>query len=393
MTGIGKYTSGMVEHMIDAGIECTVVTAFPFYPQWHVQHPYKNRFYKKEINGLLTIYRCPFYIPSKPSGFRRMIQDASFILTSFIILLKLFFTKRFDVFITVAPPFHLGLLALFFRLFSNTRIVYHIQDLQIDLARDLNMIRFKPLLALMFRLEKYILGKVDHVSTISEGMIRKVREKTDIKVIHFPNWVDTNIFYPVPDKISMKKKWGFDHHHNVVLYSGNIGEKQGLDNILYVAEKCIPIPSLQFVICGNGAYKSRLLERADIMGLKNVHFMPLIPIEEFNHFLNMADIHLILEKKNASDLVMPSKLTTILAVGGHVIATANPGSSLYHTITENNIGLVIEPENVNQLYEAILQAFAEKPDCTQNARTFATTHLSINTIMNTFLTNIRLHAI
>lgn len=116
--------------------------------------------------------------------------------------------------------------------------------------------------------------------------------------------------------------------------------------------------------------------------------MPLQPIDEFNNFLNMADVHLILEKKNASDLVMPSKLTTILAVGGNVIVTANAGSSLYHVIKNNNLGLVIEPENVNQLYEAIVHVSSQKSDWAGNARTFATSNLSGSMIMNKFLNNI-----
>ncbi|SEW20687.1 colanic acid biosynthesis glycosyl transferase WcaI [Chitinophaga sp. YR573] len=385
LTGIGKYTSGMVEHMVSEGISCTVVTAFPFYPQWHVQQPYKNRFFKKEVNGLLTIYRCPFYIPRKPSGFKRMMQDISFLLSSSIILLKLIFSKRFDTFITIAPPFHIGFAALLFRFFRNTRVVYHIQDLQIDLAKELHMIKSDKLLKWMFKLEKYILEKADHVSTISEGMINKVKQKQDIPVIYFPNWVDTQLFYPLPDKIMLKKKWGFKSDDHIVLYSGNIGEKQGLDNILHVAERC---HNIQFVICGTGAYKGRLLELSVIMGLQNVHFMPLQPIEEFNNFLNMADIHLILQKKNAADLVMPSKLTTILSVGGNIIATASEGTSLYHTIANHNLGLLIEPENIDQLHKAIVQLSATQNNWSPNARTFATSYLSGSTIINQYICSI-----
>jgi len=385
LTGIGKYTSGMVEHMVSEGISCTVVTAFPFYPQWHVQHPYKNRFFKKEVNGLLTVYRCPFYIPRKPSGVKRMIQDITFLFSSAIILLKLIFSKRFDTFITIAPPFHLGFAALLFRFFRNTRVVYHIQDLQIDLAKELQMIKSGKLLKWMFRLEKYILGKADHVSTISEGMINKVKQKHDIPVIHFPNWVDTQLFYPLPDKMMLKKKWGFRSDDHIVLYSGNIGEKQGLDNILYVAQRC---HNIQFVICGTGAYKSRLLELSAIMGLQNVHFLPLQPIEEFNNFLNMADTHLILQKKNAADLVMPSKLTTILSVGGNIIATASEGTSLYRTIANHNLGLVIEPEDIDQLHKAVMQLSAIRNNWSPEARTFATSHLSGNTIINQYICSI-----
>jgi colanic acid biosynthesis glycosyl transferase WcaI len=116
--------------------------------------------------------------------------------------------------------------------------------------------------------------------------------------------------------------------------------------------------------------------------------MPLQPIEEFNNFLNMADIHLILQKKNAADLVMPSKLTTILSVGGNIIATASEGTSLYHTIANHNLGLVIEPENIDQLHKAVMQLSVTQNNWSRDARTFATSYLSGNTIINEFLHNI-----
>jgi colanic acid biosynthesis glycosyl transferase WcaI len=119
--------------------------------------------------------------------------------------------------------------------------------------------------------------------------------------------------------------------------------------------------------------------------LDNVIFYPLQPIEKFNRFLNMADVHLVIQKANASDLVMPSKLTTILAVGGLALITANDGSSLYNLVKKYHCALLVEAENQQALNQGMLQAIMENnQDITKNARTYAERHLSIDNVMADF---------
>lgn len=391
-TGMGKYTAGMVNYMVQQGIACTVLTSYPFHPEWKVKLPYKNGSYTKEISddGLLTVHRCPMFVPANPTGLTRIIQETSFILSSSLILLKLVFTKKFDAFIIISPPFHLALVALAYRFFRKTKVIYHIQDLQIDLANELNLIRSKRIINLMFKIERYILGKVDFVSTISEGMVRKIKQKRKINVVTFPNWVDTKHFFPVENRIFLKLKWNFAADDFIVLYSGNLGEKQGLELILQVALQFQACKKIKFIICGNGAYKIRLLEQAGKLGISNVHFIPLQPEEDFNNFLNIADVHLIIQKKNMADLVMPSKLTTILAIGGQVIATADPQTTLHDVITDNHIGKVTRPDDVQQLCDAITE-FAQNPESfSARARTYALENLSVDVIMAKFLKDVDL---
>lgn len=393
-TGMGKYTAGMVDYMVQQGIACTVITSYPFHPEWKVELPYKNGSYSKEVsdNGLLTLYRCPMYVPANPTGLTRILQETSFILSSSLVLFKLIFKQKFNAFIIISPPFHLGLVALAFKFFSNTKIIYHIQDLQIDLAKELKMIRSQSVLKLMFKIENYILNKVDYVSTISEGMIRKIKLKRNIQVVSFPNWVDTDQFFPVKNSIEIRAKWNFSENDFLVLYSGNLGEKQGLELILEVAVKFRSVLNVKFIICGNGAYKTRLLELANQLRVNNVYFIPLQPEEEFNHFLNMADVHLIIQKNHASDLVMPSKLTTILAVGGHIIATAKPETTLYHVINDNDIGIVTAPDHAGELYHSIL-IMMEKPRMqSAKARDYALKQFSVNNIIKKFLKDVELNS-
>lgn len=114
-------------------------------------------------------------------------------------------------------------------------------------------------------------------------------------------------------------------------------------------------------------------------------FFPLQPIEEFNSFLNAADVHLVIQKANASDLVMPSKLTTILAVGGLALITANIDSGLSALIEKYDMGLVVAAENQQALNEGITHALAQDHSLTRrHAREYAERYLSIDSVMRDF---------
>lgn len=397
-TGIGKYNGEMIDWLAKNGYNCTVVTTFPYYPQWKVQEPYTNRWFKKEIvdhpasGTKVTIYRCPSYIPSQPSGKKRMVQDMSFWISKSWIVLKLVMTsKKFDLIITIAPPFHLAYLGLMVRNFTGGKILYHVQDLQIEAAQDLGMLSNNKLLSKLYEVEANILSKVDFVSTISEGMIEKVAAKVDKEVIFFPNWADTSFFYPIADRESLKKAWGFNAEDLVVLYSGAIGEKQGLENVIYAADLLRNEAKIKFIICGSGPYKEKLVAMADEKNLTNLIFMPVQDKDKFNEFLNMADLHLVLQKANAGDLVMPSKLTTILAVGGASIVTCLPGTSLYNLLSKYNLGYIIEPESYELLAQKIREIQYQQGDTEkkcENARNYAIKYLNIDNVMGSFVEKI-----
>ena len=222
------------------------------------------------------------------------------------------------------------------------------------------------------------------MSSISEGMLNKIRAKIDKDVLFFPNWVDTSLFYPLPSRHLLKEKWGYKESDTVCLYSGAIGEKQGLEIILNVAGLLQNSPDIKFIICGSGPYKEKLVEIATQNKLTNIQFLPVQEKEVFNEFLNMADVHLILQKSEASDLVMPSKLTTILAVGGVSLITSARGTSLYNVVNNYNVGYVVEPGNDELLADAIQKINTESDIETKrnNARDYALKYLNIDNVMN-----------
>jgi colanic acid biosynthesis glycosyl transferase WcaI len=383
-TGIGRYTGEMLTWLAGQGHEVTMITAYPYYPHWKIQKPYSGWLYKKEtpLPGL-TLYRCPLYVPAVPTGLKRMIHEGTFFLSALLIVIRLLFKRGADTVFAIAPPFHLGFLALLYRFFKGSTVVYHLQDLQIDAAKELGILKSPPLFSVLFSLEKFILRKADIVTTISAGMHERILKKVKRQVVIFPNWVDTSLYYPVKERGELRQKWGFLSEDKLVVYAGSIGEKQGLDVLLNIAATLGVHKQIKFVICGTGPFKDKLVRLASDLGLDNVFFFPLQGDDVFNDFLNIADVHLVLQKGDAADLVMPSKLTTILSTGGLTIATAKPGTTLYEVITDNQMGIIVSPDNQLELSDAIVHCF--ETDHSQkriNARNFAERNLDKAVILN-----------
>lgn len=72
-----------------------------------------------------------------------------------------------------------------------------------------------------------------------------------------------------------------------------------------------------------------------------IGFFPLQPVEKLGALLGMADVHLLPQIAGAADLVLPSKLTNILASGRPILATALQGTALANEV--GNAGIVVAP--------------------------------------------------
>ena len=175
----------------------------------------------------------------------------------------------------------------------------------------------------------------------------------------------------------------------VALYSGNMGAKQGLEVLADVARLLAQeVRQVVFVFCGNGAGRADLVARCQ--GLANVRFMDLQPLERLPDLLATADIHLLPQRADAADLVMPSKLTGMLASARPVVATAHPGTDLATVV--QTCGLVVPPENAAALAQAI-QTLAADPALRESLGAagylYAQAHLDSEAVLGRFESDLR----
>ncbi len=393
LTGIGKYTGEMVEWMAQQGHEVRVITAPPYYPEWQVGAKYSSWRYRRE-NGDATVWRCPLYVPKQPSTLKRLIHLGSFALSSFFPLMA---QRRWkpDRIIGVVPTLFCTPGMRLLAKLSGARTLLHIQDYEVDAMLGLGMAgsgRSGKVAKLASAFERSGLHNVDNVSTISRSMMNKACEKgvAPEKVIFFPNWSEVSRFREVPETLvtALRQRLGLPDERKIILYSGNIGEKQGLESVITAAEQLREQPWL-FAIVGQGGGKARLEKMVAERGLDNVKFLPLQSYEDLPALLAIGDCHLVIQKRGAADAVLPSKLTNILAVGGNAVITAEPQTELGQLCLDNpGIAVCVTPESVPSLVDGIEQALT-MPKRNVVARAWAERSLDKEHVLNQFIADIR----
>jgi len=199
----------------------------------------------------------------------------------------------------------------------------------------------------------------------------------------FPNWADTELIYTLQGPGSMRAELGIPSDTVVALYSGNMGQKHGLEILVEVAQKLKSHPKIRFVLCGEGVACS--IAQSMAPDLHNVNYLPLQPVERLNDLLNLADIHLLPQRADAADLVMPSKLTGILASGKPVVATAHLGTEVDRVVRP--CGLVVSPGDAVAFADALVW-LAEHPEERQEfgraGRDYAVKNMSKEVILSKF---------
>ncbi|HEY9844653.1 MAG TPA: WcaI family glycosyltransferase, partial [Candidatus Caenarcaniphilales bacterium] len=331
--------------------------------------------YRCELLAGVKVWRCPLWVPRRQSGVKRILHLASFALTSFGVTLWQGLFWRPDVVFVVEPPLFCAPSAWIAARLSGARAWLHVQDFEVDVAFDLGLLSSGWMRHLAVELESWLMHRFDFVSTISGRMLERLAAKgvRDSQRVLFTNWVDTDAIYPMKQPSCLRDELGIRPETIVALYSGNMGEKQGLEVLVAAARLLAEHPQILFVLCGEGGAKKRLLELAK--DLPNVHFLQLQPLERLNALLNLANVHLLPQRPDAADLVMPSKLQGMFASGRPVVATAHPGTQVAQTV--DGCGVVVPPGEVTALADAVLY-LAEQPEersrLGQAARMFALTH-------------------
>jgi colanic acid biosynthesis glycosyl transferase WcaI len=181
----------------------------------------------------------------------------------------------------------------------------------------------------------------------------------------------------------MRRELGIDDSAIVALYSGSMGEKQGL-HLLAEAAHCLAGHSkIRFVFCGAGTYRTKFMS---LVGeLPNVIFLPLQPENRLNDLFNLADIHLLPQRDDAADLVMPGKLKEMLASGRPVVATARPETQIAACVQDR--GLVVPPGDSAVIVSAICRLATDadlRRQMGEEARKYAVRHLGRDRLMQEF---------
>jgi colanic acid biosynthesis glycosyl transferase WcaI len=377
LIGVGRYSGELGAYLAKTGMEVDVVTTAPHYPGWKVKEPYASFAYVSETVDGAHVLRCPMLMSTEMRGIWRVLAPLSFAAFSAPAALWRILRRRPQTVLAVEPTLLIAPVALLGARLVGARTVLHVQDLEVDAAFAVGHLSAGWLKRLGLWFERMLLHRFDAVITISDEMGARLRAKgvAEDRLAIVRNWVDVRKIVPLAGPNAFRSELGLGDDDHVVLYSGNIGAKQALNIVLEAAETLQDEPRTVFVIAGDGPEKKAL--QARFGQLKNVRFLPLQPEEKLCELLNLADLHLLPQDRNAADLVLPSKLGGMLASGRDILACADPGTEIYKFLQD--VAIIVPSGNSGAMADAIRRhAQADRRPVTQAHAKVALLDASVN---------------
>lgn len=381
LIGSAPFTSDIAEWMARDGRPTTVLSGLPHYPSADVFPAYRDGQCRRETVGSVTVERLRSGAPRRPSALGRILNEADFLLRGLAALAS-GRVKRHPVVLALCPSILCVTLGLAARQRGGLCIAI-VHDIQSGLAERLGMGGGR-LGAVMRTAERMMLNRVDLVVVLSTEMkdqLRSIGVTTPIEVV--PLWVDTDQIRPSEPVSRPAVK---------VLYSGNLGRKQGLGQVVAMAEQLAGTrPEIEIILRGNGNQFGMLADEIARRRLDNVHLVDLQPNEDLATALSAGDIHLVPQNPDTASFAVPSKVYNIMAVGRPFIATALPDSTLWHLQRESGAFLCVPPNEPARFAEAVLKLAddeALRRDLGRRGREFVERNYAKPLILGTFMSRV-----
>jgi glycosyltransferase involved in cell wall biosynthesis len=350
-SGNAPYTTALAQHLAQNGHRVSVITGFPHYPSWRVDAAYPG-LRRREVIAGVEVIRRRHYVPARQSVIGRGGYEATFLAHGLLSR-----PDPPDVVVGVIPSLSGGALA---RIFSaRWHVPYGIiaQDLMGRAAEQSGIAGGGRVAEGVSRLESWVLSRAEAVGVVSGSFVPYVRSLgvSERRIVDLPNWiVRPGANTPVADT-RRRLGWGEDL---IVLHAGNMGLKQGLEQVLDAAATAAESsPRLRFVLMGDGNQRAALQRAAT--RLANVEFLPSQPDAEYAAALAAADVLLLSERPAVADMSLPSKLTSYCAAGRPIVAAVRRNGATEAELKRSGAGLLVPPGDSVELLRAIASLAAD----------------------------------
>ena len=365
------------------GIDITVLTAMPNYPQMEIHKEFVGKKYcYNEMDGL-KVHRSSIYITKSKSISKRLLNYFSFVWSSYKIGKKKL-DKNYDIVLCESPPLFLGFSAYRLAKKKKAKFIFNVSDLWPESAEKLGIVKNKFFLKLATILEEYLYEKAALITGQTKGITKNISGRFPNKKVHWlPNGVDLNFYNPN----NFSKEWRIQNKFNdddvLFFYGGIIGHAQGLEVIIYTAQELKNNSNVKFIILGSGPEKEKLLALKEKLKLENVFFMSPVSKAQMPSIISSIDCSIIPLKKLDLFLgAIPSKIFECLAMETPILLGVD-GEAKGLFIDKGKSGLYFEPENAEDLKTGILKLAennALRKELGENGRIYVNNHFNRNQI-------------
>jgi len=344
-----------------------------------VRKQYEKRKIEVNYGGKLRVYRFKMFKEGK-NPLQRFFR---YIFSHFIHFIKGLQEKDADVLLITSTPPTLGAVGVLVKKINKIPMVYVLQDVFPDSLVGAGMTKKGSFLWRVGRIiENFTYRNADKIIVISEDMKSNIMKKgvpeSKIEVVY--NWVDEKKVYPVSrsdNKLFDEYKLSRDEFY--VVYAGNLGYAQNIEIILNAAKNLQAFHDIKFLIFGSGGLEKELKEKADLMDLTNLEFLPIQPVERVPEVYSLGNLSIVSCKPGLGESAMPSKTWNIMACGTSVLANFDKNSDLQKIIESNEVGLFTDSGDIDSFTKAIKMMYENRDLCEsygKNGREFIIKNLS-----------------
>jgi len=347
----------LCEELVKRGHMVTVIAGVPHYPSGKVPQNYRKFSFQRNLQNGVNIIRVPLPSLNRSSLPLRFLQFLCYQLGATLASKR----KRPDVVIASNPALQVGIPFMLHAFFQKRPSIFSIHDVYPDVGIELGIFRHKFIVSIVSLFERFCLKHATYIRILSESFLSRVAAFgiPNSKIILIYDWVDTHFIRPLSRINNFAQELGLVDKF-VILYAGNLGFSQGLENVLSTAKILEVYNDIHFVFVGGGANRERLISISRQLELSNVLFLPFQPRQKLPEILATADVSLVSLKKGISFRSLPSKIYSILASGRPLIACVDKGSDSWKLVERSGAGICIPPESPEDLAESILKLKSSK---------------------------------
>lgn len=363
--------------LVQRGHDVTVLTAYPQYPigriydgygfdipyekQWHGVKIHRVKTYPRGKNALTMLRNCTSYVSSA----NKWVKNCK---------------EKFDaVFVFETSPVTVGLPAVTYKKKFGTPIYFYLQDLWPESVHDVLGIHLAPVTWLINRIVDKIYTASDRILCTSRGVVEHLKKKgvPAQKLLYWPQ------FCLKPNFENAQKPFEYSGDTFNIVFTGNIGDAQGLDLLVNAAKELEQQPVRWFLV-GDGRAKEHIAQKVKDLQLEDrVIFVGRVSPEEADRYAHFADCaYLSFKDLPLFRLIIPAKLQTYLACGAPVLAAA--GGDTAAIIHEAQCGIAADP-HCDALVQAVKQMMALTPEQRANMGRAAQAYSSANFDKDTLL--------
>lgn len=323
------------------GHEITVLTGLPNYPQGEYFKGYSDKKNCDELWHDIPVYRCK--LRPRKTGSINLIRNYLSFVKEANKKLKELHNKDFDlIYVFEVSPITVALPAIKFKKKKDIPIIINIQDLWPENIMAVTGISNPIIIGLINKMVNYIYQHCDLILAASPSFVSKIRDRVRNKE-KVKYWPQYSIVNKTNEEVSL-----FDEDCFNIVFTGNIGEAQGID-LAVEAAKVLKDKKICWHFIGEGRSKDKLINLVNKYNLEDkVKFYGFHPENEIPKYLKNADAALLILKPNpVFEMTIPAKLQTYFACGVPILGCVSGEGK--RIIEESEAGIVSENISVDAL--------------------------------------------